>query len=120
DNFWVIPHAVDVEAWPDPARRDPDLAVMIARLAALKRLDHALAALQQVLRGNPHARLVLFGGGPDEERLRQLAGELGVEHAVEFRGHQPDAAASLREAAVMVLASTYEGQGLVVLEALAR
>lgn len=120
DNFWVIPHTVDVEPWPDPAQRDPNLAVMIGRLAALKRLDHTLAALRLIVRKNPNARLAFYGSGPDEERLRQLTAEYGLQHAVEFRGHRADAAESLREAAVLVLASTYEGQGLVVLEALAR
>jgi glycosyltransferase involved in cell wall biosynthesis len=119
DNFWVVPHAIDVEPAVDASRRDPDLAVMLGRLVPLKRLDQALLAFTQVRSGNPRARLALYGEGPDEARLRALAVELDVQDAVEFRGHQPDAAGSLSEAAALVLTSTYEGQPLVILEALA-
>jgi poly(glycerol-phosphate) alpha-glucosyltransferase len=120
DNFWVVPHAVDLVLPASPVPRDPNLIVMIGRLAALKRLDHALAALEKVARDHPDARIVFYGDGPDEHRLRQLAETSGLGGAVEFRGHQPDAAESLAEAAVMLFTSTYEGQGLVVLEAFAR
>ena len=119
ENFWVVSHAVNVEPAVDPSQRDPNLAVMMGRLVPLKRLDHALAAFQRVVSGNPLARMAIFGDGPDEPRLRALAAELGVDDVVEFREHQPDAAESLDEAAVLVLTSTYEGQGLVILEALA-
>ncbi|MHA6693126.1 glycosyltransferase [Homoserinimonas sp. A520] len=119
DNFWVVPHAVDVEARPE-VQRDPHLAVMIGRLVPLKRLDHALRALHTVLQANPDARLALYGEGPDEPRLRALAEELGIQESVEFRGHQPNAADALNEAAALVLTGTYEGQPLVILEALAR
>jgi poly(glycerol-phosphate) alpha-glucosyltransferase len=119
DNFWVVPHAVEVAASPESRRRDPDVAVMIGRLVPLKRLDHALRAFQQVVRANPRARLEVYGDGPDEHRLRSLATDLGIERSVQFRGHQPDAAASLAESAALVLTSTYEGQPLVILEALA-
>lgn len=120
DNFWVVPHAVEVESAIEPRERDPNLAVMIGRLVALKRLDQALTAFRSVVHGNPQARLVIFGEGPDEQRLRAWAIELGIQNSVEFRGHQPDAADLLREAAALVLTSTYEGQPLVILEALAR
>lgn len=120
DNFWVVPHAVDAEPLPETSSRDANLAVMIGRLATLKRLDHALLAFRRVVRDNPDARLVFYGDGPDETRLRALALEHGLQDAVEFRGHRPDAAQSLAAAAVLVLTSSYEGQGLVVLEALAR
>ena len=119
DNFWVVPHALDVETRPE-VQRDPDLAVMIGRLVPLKRLDHALRAFQKVVSANPGARLAFYGEGPDEQRLRALADELGIRDSVEFRGHQPNAADSLNEAAALVLTGTHEGQPLVILEAFAR
>src|SRR5690554_1965109 len=120
NNFWVVPHAVDVEPRAAVGDRDPDLAVMIGRLVALKRLDQALMAFRPVVARNPRARLLIFGEGPDEQRLRSLVAELGIRDSVEFRGHQADAADQLNEAAALVLTSTYEGQPLVILEALAR
>ena len=120
DNFWVVPHAVEIDPPEQAPERDPDLAVMIGRLVPLKRLDHAIQAFQRIARANPRARLALYGDGPDEERLRSLAAELGIRDAVEFHGHQPDAADSLAGAAALVLTSTYEGQSLVIVEALVR
>lgn len=119
DNFWVVPHALDVEPQPE-GRRDPNLAVMIGRLATLKRLDHALRAFRKVVSANPLARLELYGEGPDEQRLRALVAELGLGDSVVFRGHQPNAADSLNAAAALILTGTHEGQPLVILEALAR
>lgn len=100
--------------------RDPNLAIVIGRLVPLKRVDHTLDAFRTVLADNPNARLALYGEGPDERRLRQLAEQWGIADAVEFWGFRSDAAEVLRSAAVLVLTSTYEGQSLVTLEALTR
>jgi poly(glycerol-phosphate) alpha-glucosyltransferase len=120
DNFWVVPHAIEAVPGDRAVARDPNLVVMIGRLVPLKRLDHALRAFQSVREANPLARLVFYGDGPDEQRLRGLTVDLRVQDAVEFRGHQPDAADALSGAAALMLSSTYEGQPLVILEALAR
>lgn len=120
ENFWVVPHAVEANPLTQAPERDPDLAVMIGRLVPLKRVDHAIRAFQRVAAVNPRARLALYGDGPDEARLRSLAIELGIQEAVEFHGNRPDAAESLAGAAVLVLTSTYEGQSLVIVEALVR
>ena len=121
DTFWVVPHAVDaLPTLSPPEERDPNLAVIIGRLARLKRLDHALLAFRTVADGNPLARLVIYGDGPDEERLRGITREYRLQDVVEFRGHHPDAAEVTTRAAALVFTSSYEGQGLVVLEALAR
>jgi glycosyltransferase involved in cell wall biosynthesis len=54
----------------------------VARLHPLKRLDAAI----RILADRPHWNLALAGQGPDEERLRQLATELGVGNRVYFVG----------------------------------
>jgi poly(glycerol-phosphate) alpha-glucosyltransferase len=118
ETFAVVPHALDQVQMPSE-RRDPDLAVMIGRLATLKRVDHALRAFRLVLNANPAARLDIYGDGPDETRLRALVEELGMRGSVRFLGHRANAADCLARAAVLVFASTYEGQGLVLVEALA-
>lgn len=71
-------------------------------------------------------RLVIVGGGPDGDRLRRYAADLGVDHIVEFRDHVPyaDMPAMFASAACMVLASLplwhWEEQfGLVLAEAMA-
>jgi glycosyltransferase involved in cell wall biosynthesis len=62
---------------------------MVARLVSEKRHDVAFRALRIAQQAIPTIRLVLFGGGPDASRLRELAMQLGVEETVEFRGFLP-------------------------------
>jgi L-malate glycosyltransferase len=54
----------------------------VARLHPLKQLDAAI----RILADRPRWNLALAGQGPDEERLRQLATELGVADRVYFVG----------------------------------
>jgi glycosyltransferase involved in cell wall biosynthesis len=49
-------------------------------------VDLLLAAFQQVQQTTPAARLVLFGGGVDLEKLHKLAAELGIDEFVHFAG----------------------------------
>ncbi|MBF4160476.1 glycosyltransferase family 1 protein [Nocardioides sp. CBS4Y-1] len=86
------PRGVDLEAF-HPARRDDDLRARLApdgrlligyvgRLAAEKELD-----LLTHLHGDPRFRLVVVGGGPEEQRLRTLlpdAAFLGLLHGEEL------------------------------------
>src|SRR5690606_37562293 len=67
----------------------------------------------------PAARLDIFGEGPMRGPLERRVVELGLEEAVRLRGHNPAAADELPRAALLLLTSAFEGQSLVVLEALA-
>lgn len=56
---------------------------------AYEGLDLLLRAMPQVLRAEPHARLMLVGGGPQDAGLKSLAAELGIEGMVHFTGRVP-------------------------------
>lgn len=56
---------------------DEPLVVCISRLVRRKGQDQLIAALPQVHRQFPDARLVIVGTGPEERRLRRLADDLG-------------------------------------------
>jgi len=64
-------------------------------------------------------RLLLVGGGPLEESLREQARTLGIAGAVEFLGHQDRVEEILAEADVGVLPSTIEGLSNTLLEFMA-
>ena len=49
-------------------------------------LDVLLEALASLREGDPEIRVLLVGGGPEEERLKALAGRLGVADRVVFTG----------------------------------
>ena len=96
----IIPNAVDVDAFE--FGRGPDLALkeklglagktvvgFIGSFYAYEGLDLLLAALPQVLVRIPEARVLLVGGGPQEQELKSLAAKLGIENNVVFTGRVP-------------------------------
>ncbi|HVV01252.1 MAG TPA: glycosyltransferase [Verrucomicrobiae bacterium] len=58
----------------------------IARLAPLKGHEDALRVMKKLLPAVPQARLLLIGGGPLLEHLKQRVAELGLEGKVIFTG----------------------------------
>ncbi|OJX67179.1 MAG: hypothetical protein BGO92_01150 [Magnetospirillum sp. 64-120] len=122
----VIPNCIDAEALRArlervPARRlsgDPAL-LSIGRLAPVKRLGDVVAALARPELAQAHLHIV--GRGSEAERLRTQADQLGVGGRVHLLGGLDDdeAAALMRGADAMVLASGREGLPTVMLESLA-
>ena len=89
----------------------------VGHLVELKGVHVTLAALAKTA----DAILMIAGEGPEETRLRQLAGRLGIASRVRFLGAVPHAELCryYNAADVMVLASSREGMPNVVLESLA-
>ncbi|MEZ4653276.1 MAG: glycosyltransferase [Candidatus Eisenbacteria bacterium] len=83
--------------------------------------DHAtlLRAFARCLQHRSDIRLLLVGDGTTRPAALALARELGIEARVDFRGYMGVPDAAYREMDVFVLSSHYEGQGIVVLEAMA-
>jgi len=119
DQYRIVPNGVDLKRFGGGWSPVPGRILMVGRLAAPKRPDLALRALVQVRARVPAAELHLVGDGPLEPEARALARELGMDDAVHFLGRRDDVAALLREAAVVLLASDYEGSPLSVIEAMA-
>ena len=97
---------------------DPGQPVVLAvgRLATQKGFSTLLeaAALWADLR--PAPLLVIVGEGPLEAELKSQAARLGLD--ARFPGHRDDVPALLAAAAVFVLPSVWEGQPLILQEAL--
>ena len=105
--------AAGVPRTPDGAR---PVVLAAGRLAAQKGFGVLLDAAARWRDLEPEPLLVIAGDGPLAGELRQRAASLGV-HA-EFPGHRDDIPALLASAAVFVLPSLWEGQPLVLQEAL--
>lgn len=90
--------------------------VFLGRLSANKRPEHAIRAFGLLRRQLPEAQLWVIGTGPEEERLRRVAGP-----GVHFLGRVPEEEKHerLARAHVLVATSVREGWGLVVTEAAA-
>ncbi len=125
EKFALIPNGTELafSAAGPPQRNGRPTFATIGRLERYKGHHRVLAALPEVLRREPKARLLIVGSGPFEADLRQQATELGLGDAVEFTSvpaDQPEAMAELlRSVSLVVLLSEFETHPLVALEAAA-
>ena len=103
---------------PLPGNPDPARPVVLAagRLAAQKGFGTLLEAAAGWRDLRPEPLLVIAGEGPLEADLKSQAARLGLD--ARFAGHRDDIPALLAAAAVFVLPSTWEGQPLILQEAL--
>ncbi|MGZ8287997.1 MAG: TIGR04063 family PEP-CTERM/XrtA system glycosyltransferase [Telluria sp.] len=96
----VIPNAVNIEDFSVDGARDEALAAeldiggkqvlgFIGSFYAYEGLDVLLAALPGMLAKNPGVRVLLVGGGPQDQALREQARRLGVADKVIFTGRVP-------------------------------
>jgi len=123
----VIPHGVDpdaitaarAEADDGPTHPEVVTAVAVASHRDVKNYPNLLRAIRVAQQAGAPVRLVAVGEGPDLERHRSLARQLGLADVVTFVAPTPDALGAIASAAVLVVASDFEGQPLVVSEALA-
>ncbi|MBS1878054.1 MAG: glycosyltransferase [Actinobacteria bacterium] len=128
DRFVLIPNGTDLSfsangaAAPEP-REGPPLIATIGRLERYKGHQAAIAALPEIRRRIPDARLLVIGTGPYEAELREQAAQLGLGESVEFTSTPPDRpeamAELMRRISVVVLMSEFETHPLVALEAAA-
>ena len=97
------------------------LLLAVGRLAARKGLRTLLRAMPAIVGAVPGARLVIVGRGHMRARLLKQAEALGVAEAVTIEPGMAfnELARMYRSADLVVYPSTYEGQGLVPLEAMA-
>jgi glycosyltransferase involved in cell wall biosynthesis len=100
------------------------LAVAVGRLTEQKGLFYLLEAMSLVHQRIPEARLFIVGDAQDgkddyKHRLLQARRRLGLEDTVVFTGVREDVPAVMQAADVFVMASLWEGFGLVFLEAMA-
>jgi glycosyltransferase involved in cell wall biosynthesis len=106
----VIHPPVDVQRFELAAGEDDGFYLVVSALAPYKRLDLAVQAAARLGR-----RLLVVGWGPEERRLRALAGP-----DVEFLGRRPDhEVAELYRRCRAVLFPGVEDFGIVPLEAMA-
>jgi glycosyltransferase involved in cell wall biosynthesis len=119
----VVPNIVDTRRFhPATARSAAGFHVLVARnLEPIYDNATALRALARLRQTQPDAHMTLAGSGPEGDRLRALAHELGVGSAVHFAGRlDREAMAELyRQADVLLNTSLVDNMPNSLLEALA-
>src|SRR5262249_29460626 len=120
--YRVVPNAVDTTLFrpsPQHERRDGTRLLTVGLLHAQKGIDVLLAAFARARRSLPSARLDIVGDGDARRDYEDLARRIGVDDAVRFLGFQPKTAIAdlMRRADLFVLASRFENNPCVLLEA---
>ncbi|QYJ15075.1 D-inositol-3-phosphate glycosyltransferase [Rubrobacter xylanophilus DSM 9941] len=95
------------------------LFVCVARLSPVKRHDLLLEAFSRCAAAFPRARLLLAGEGELRRDILRRAEGLGLRERVSLLGVRPDVADLLAASDAFVLASSWEGNPLSVMEAMA-
>lgn len=111
----VVPNPIAPVEGRDDLRED-GLVVVLGRLAPGKRVDHAIRAF--LAADVPGARMEIWGGGPEQERLHALIEELDAGDRVVLAGYTDSPATVLDRASILVTSTAFEGQPLGVVEAL--
>ena len=83
-----------------------------------KRQDIMLEAFKTVLEKHPDYVLRFYGDGPDEEKMKKYAEELGISENVIFCGRSNNVLSDISKSSMFVLSSDYEGIPNSLLEAM--
>jgi glycosyltransferase involved in cell wall biosynthesis len=128
----IIPYGVDLESFSATSSRskwrrqlayprDAYVVLAVQRLVPHKRVDFLLRLVPLVAAGVPETRFLVVGTGPELERLKQVAHELGIAELVTFTGYVAvsDLPDVYRSADVFVTHSEFETFGVTLVEAMA-
>ncbi|MFI6324486.1 glycosyltransferase [Nonomuraea sp. NPDC050556] len=104
---------------PSPrSRMDNRIVAGGGRWVPVKSYDRLVRAFATVADKRPDWRLRLYGGGPEESRLRALVNELNLHNHVYFMGTTNDLAGEFAKASIVATTSRSEALGMTVLEAM--
>lgn len=100
EKITLIPNAVDITKFSGTSKPDPELKTRLGLDGAItlgfigsfydyEGLDILLESLPFILNENPNVKLLLVGGGPEDENLKEMVRERALEGHVTFTGRVP-------------------------------
>ena len=115
----LIRNALPVQEAPNIEADDSTTLLVLGRLSREKGFDLAIRAIKDLSQEFEDLKLLVAGSGIEEQALRQLTEELGLQQRVKFLGpvDRQDVPALIRRASIVVVPSRKEGFGLTALEA---
>ncbi|MEV5608071.1 glycosyltransferase family 4 protein [Streptomyces sp. NPDC052225] len=113
----AVPNIVPPAAVP-PADGTANVIAAAGRLAPGKRYDLLLEAFAAVAAKEPDWELRIYGGGPQEQRLRDLITGLGLTGRARLMGAVSPIEPEFAQASIVVSASDAESFGMTLVEAM--
>jgi glycosyltransferase involved in cell wall biosynthesis len=118
DRLLYVVNPLSTPSEDHRAHLEAPTIISIGRLHRQKAYDVLLKAFSLFGETHPDWRLAIMGTGPEAEKLRDLARDLGIQDRVDWLGLQPDPYPWLRSARIFVLASRHEGTPNALMEAM--
>lgn len=101
--------------------KDDFVILWVGRLGYEKNIRFLVENHKKIMNNHPDAKLLIVGGGPEEDNLKAISKKLEIENNVIFTGKikYEDVGNYYQLGSVFVSASIFETQGLTLVEALA-
>jgi len=95
--------------------------IFAGRLIKEKNIDILIEAINHARKTMPDIRCNIIGDGPEKNRLKQLVSGAGIQNSIRFYGFMDhdEVIAYMKSSKALILPSSREGFGMVVLEAYA-
>lgn len=122
EHITVIPNGVNISQFPVGLKEGrKNQLIFVGSLIERKGVSYLIQAMANLVALHPDIQLIIVGEGKDRGLLEELTNQLGLEANVIFMGTQSQERISelLRESRLFILPSIEEGQGVVLVEALA-
>lgn len=102
-------------------KNNDKVMVTVSRISKEKNIDELIAFMPALLKKDPDVSLLVVGGGPHLEKLKEKADDLKLNDCIKFTGMIPsdEVYKYYQLGDVFVSGSTFETQGLTYVEALA-
>ncbi|MBQ6538826.1 MAG: glycosyltransferase [Bacilli bacterium] len=135
-NIHVIPSGIEIERFyqenldkkvieqikkENGIKKSDRVLIYLGRIGPEKSIDFLIKAMPKLIKKDKNIKLLIVGPGPEEDNLKKLAKDLDLEKDVIFTGgvHWEDVPYYYACGEILVTASTYETQGLTMVEGMA-
>ena len=125
-KYMVIPNYINTDEIKEKMKEQCDIKtdktklniVTLGRLCHQKGIDIMLKEIKELTNFRKDFHLYIIGSGEEEQNLKNLTKSLELEEYVTFTGSTKNPFKYLKEMDLFYLSSRYEGQGMVLLEAM--
>jgi len=124
EKIRVIHNVVDTDFFFRPSKPRPQdhfYFLVLTNFYPLKKIDKLIRAFARAFKKHGDVQLVIGGDGPQRESIERLVGRLGLHPSVRFLGqlNRTQVREALWKANALVLSSSRETFGVVLIEAMA-